>query len=283
MKRRATSSLPRLISSTSILLAAVAAWGQEPPTVTMAEPELEVTFLANEGFLLRSGERAVLIDAFVAAPYSGYGALRPEDYQKMLAGEAPFEKVQLALASHVHPDHFQPEAARAFLEKHPETVFASTPQVIEMLRAGYEGAAALEDRLRAVWPDPGKTETLEQDGVRVEAFQLSHGTGRHTEIQNLGQVIELGGKKVLHIGDAEGTIANFEPFGLRDRELDVAIVPYWYYPRDAARYLIAEHFHASHEIAAHIQPSEVEDVFGSFRLEVKWVLVPQEPMQSWRF
>lgn len=32
--------------------------------------EVEVAFLANEGFLLRCGEQRVLIDAFVTEPYS---------------------------------------------------------------------------------------------------------------------------------------------------------------------------------------------------------------------
>ncbi|MEE8523164.1 MAG: MBL fold metallo-hydrolase [Thermoanaerobaculia bacterium] len=283
MKRRITPILTPLILWTTILLAPAAGAGQEPPTVTMAEPKLEVVFLANEGFLLRSGGRTVLIDAFVTEPYAGYGALPSEVYQRMLAGEPPFEQVQLALASHVHRDHFQPEAAGAFLEKHPETLFASSPQVIEALRDGYEGSAEIEDRLRVVWPDSEQTETLERDGIRVDFFRLSHGTGRHAEIQNLGHVIELGGKKTLHLGDAEIKIANFEPFGLRSRELDVAIIPYWYYPQDHGRYLASEYFHAEHEIAAHVQPAEVENIFKGFRMEVTWVVVPQEAMESWSF
>lgn len=286
MKRRTDpilTCLTPLILWTTLLLVPAAGTAQEPPAVTMAEPKLEVVYLANEGFLLRSGGRAVLIDAFVTEPYSGYATLPPEVYQEMLAGEPPFEKIQLALASHAHRDHFQPEAAGAFLEKHPETLFASSPQVIEALREGYGGVAEIEDRLRVVWPDSGQTETLEQDGIRVDLFRVSHGTGRHAEVQNLGHVIELGGKKTLHVGDAEMVIANFEPFDLRSREIDVALVPYWYYPNDQARYLIAEHFHAGHEIAAHIQPSEVENVFKSYRLEVGWVVVPQRSMESWSF
>ncbi len=283
MKRRNLCRLLTLILCTPILLTTSASWGQEPPTVTMAESELEVVYLANEGFLLRSGGNAVLIDAFVTEPYVGYPALPAEVYEDMLAGKPPFEKIQLALASHVHRDHFQPEAAGAFLEKHPETLFASSPQVIEALREGYEGAADFEDRLRVVWPEPEQTETVELEGIRVDVFRLSHGTGRHADIQNLGHVIELGGKKTLHIGDAELRIANFEPFDLRSRELDVAITPYWYYPQDAGRYLVAEHFHVEHELAAHVPIEETESVFTGFRLEVRWVLVPQQSMESWSF
>ena len=47
---------------------------------------LEVTPLANEGFLLAWGEHRVLIDAFVRAPYSIYGALPPKVEARMLAG-----------------------------------------------------------------------------------------------------------------------------------------------------------------------------------------------------
>ena len=62
----------------------------------------------------------MLIDAFVAEPYSLYAALGERALEQLSAAAAPFDSVDLALASHVHRDHFQPAAACAFLEAAPE-------------------------------------------------------------------------------------------------------------------------------------------------------------------
>ena len=103
------------------------------PALGQPTTGVEVTFLANEGFLLTAEEGSILIDAFVAEPYSIYGAIPAPVKERMEKGEAPFGSVQLALVSHQHRDHFQPEAAVAFLRQHPETLFVSSPEVVDAL------------------------------------------------------------------------------------------------------------------------------------------------------
>ena len=49
----------------------------------------------------------------------------------------------------------------------------------------------------------------------MELLGVGHGTGRHGTVQNLGHVITLGGKRVLHIGDASTEDASiFDAFNL---------------------------------------------------------------------
>ena len=54
------------------------------PKKVPEQDEVEITFLANEGFLIRSGRFKVLIDAFIGDPYSGYGALEPDMLEKLV-------------------------------------------------------------------------------------------------------------------------------------------------------------------------------------------------------
>jgi L-ascorbate metabolism protein UlaG (beta-lactamase superfamily) len=56
---------------------------------------------------------------------------------------------------------------------------------------------------------------------------LHHGTGSQT--QNLGFVVEIGGAKVLHVGDTEASAADLAPHGLYDAGIDVALLPVWFY------------------------------------------------------
>lgn len=230
---------------------------------------LEVTWLANEGVLLACGERQVLIDAFVPEAYSIYTALPPATAQALLAGEPPFDDIELALVSHVHRDHFQPQFAQRYLAAHPGTRLVASPQVVELLGAD-SGAVSR-------WPAAGKPERFSHAGITVELLELSHGIDG---MQNLGHIVTLGGFRILHLGDAEIVAANFAPYGLAGRDLDVALIPYWYFASAAGRALIATHLDARLKIAVHI-PRAGEDDANLEAARAAGALVPTRPLQSW--
>lgn len=212
--------------------------------------QAELVHLANEGFLLRSEGRAVLIDAFLEEPYAGYASLEREALERLRAARPPFDRVDLALVSHVHRDHFQPELAAEFLAASPDTVLATTAQVLERLGGEGRVLAAGEDGapLRA---------TL--GGVEVECFRLSHGSGRHAGIENLGHLLEVGGVRFLHLGDAVPDPEAFARLELAGR-VDVALVPYWYLDGGAGQRLIDEHVAPRHVVAMHVPPPEMADL-----------------------
>lgn len=247
--------------------------------------ELEVRALANEGFLLSVGDDVVAIDAFVAEPYSGYGALSGEVLAALLEGSGPFASLDLALASHVHRDHFQPEPARRLLAARPACVFATSPQVLEALLADPSGAAALEpaERLRGFLPEPGASAALEVGAIEVEFLRLSHGTGRFAPIQNLGHLITLGGVTALHVGDADMVPETFAAYRLRERGIDVAFVPYWYFDAAQGRRILDEHLLPARLVACHIPPGELEAVTRRLAASRPDVLVPQRTLESFRF
>ena len=230
---------------------------QEPA----APPPVEVTYLANEGFLIRAGEQAVLIDAFVAEPYSLYRALTPEMRRQLEAAEGPFAGVDLALTSHHHRDHWQVEPARRFLDAAPGCSFASSAQVVGELgadgweRAGDDGAPPHPVRLA-----PGETEVLERDGLGVELLHLSHGTGRHAKVQNLGHLITIAGRRLLHVGDAAVEEANFAPYRLAERDLDLAFVPFWYFLSPEGQQLVRRHFAGARLVACHVPDADRDEV-----------------------
>ena len=244
-------------------------------------PSLEVRALANEGFLLRAGDDVVAIDAFVGAPYSIYGWLPEDVVERLHDRSGEFASLDLALASHVHGDHFQAEVAREWLSRDPTGLFASSPQVLEALwaEAAAHGDEALRARTRSVLPDTEGTLTLEVGDIRVDVLRLSHGTGRFADIQNLGHVITLGGMSALHVGDAAMVPANFATYELAERDLDVVFVPYWYFGDANGRRIIDEHFRPAQLVACHIPPDDVADVVAEFAWEHPDVLVPQTPLE----
>jgi len=243
----------RLALLCSTLLAAAFAQEAARPLRT-----LELEYLANEGFLLRGGKRRVLVDAFLAEPYGPYAAVPEELFARLCAGEGDYGAIELAVASHVHTDHFQPAAACAYLGARAETRFLAAPQVVEKLRAELppEFPAA---RLLARWPEPEAR--LAEAELGVELLRLPHAGGARTaSVENLGLVLDVGGVRVLHVGDAErddAALARLEPAALA---LDVALVPYWWLDGAEGLARVRARTGAREIVAMHVPPAEVAAV-----------------------
>lgn len=215
---------------------------------------LEVTYLANEGFMLKSGELVAIIDGVLERETFGmYAALPDEVYADLLAGNPPFETVSVLLFSHEHEDHFQSTATYRFLQERPDVLVVSTPQVVK--RLGMDG-----DNVISVWPDQGQVLERNAGGVQVEFMQLSHGRRQHADVQNLGQVVHLGGYTVLHLGDADMEEFSFGTYDLGQRWFDVVIVPYWFFKHAPGQAIVRRQIKANQIIAAHIPPAELEEV-----------------------
>jgi L-ascorbate metabolism protein UlaG (beta-lactamase superfamily) len=220
-------------------------------------PTLELVYLANEGFLLRSGEHSLVIDAFVTEPYGNYAAVPSELFAALVDREPPFADLDLVLTSHVHPDHFQAEAAASFFAANPATPFLSSPQVVDELRKGRADSSAGEG-FQALLPGEGERRSAPAGGIQVELLRLPHTGGARTAgVQNLGHLIDLGGVRVLHVGDADVEAQALATYELAKGAIDVALVPYWWLgdAQDLAR--VRERTGARHLVAVHVPPSEV--------------------------
>ncbi len=253
-------ALPRIL--TSFLLVAPAAAQVQPPTGGPAgfEPKpsvegVEVTFLANAGFLLHSGKYSVLIDAFLKEPYYIYEAVPPQVHQDMVLAKPPFDGIVLALVSHNHGDHFQPRTAEKFLKNNNQAQLVTLPDVLATLKANAKDFDSIKRRVTPVQPRP--TQTLAQDEMSVEFMTLVHTGPENKDVQNLGHLIEMGGMKILHVGDAKPTLDTFAAYNLPSKKIDIAIVPYWYFG-EGARQVLTEQIRARTLIACHIPAQELE-------------------------
>lgn len=263
-----------------LLMAPLAGMAVGAATDPAREDALEVVYLANEGFLLRSAGKAVLIDAFVRKPYSIYAALPGPIHEAMMTGAPPFERIDLALVSHTHADHFQADVAVEFLERHPEAVLASSRQVLDAVRAMAIEADRLSGRLLEFLPEEGQTALLTRDGIVVEFLRLRHGGGEQNRaMQNLGHLIRLGARRILHVGDAEMVAANFEAYGLPGLKVDVSLVPYWFYLVEEGREIAATHLAGKVNIAVHIPPAELDEVTETLANSLPDVEILRDPME----
>lgn len=226
-------------------------------------PGVAVVPLANAGVLLVAGERRVLVDALFGDGLPGYATVPPARRADLEAARGEFAGVDLVLATHAHRDHFDAAAVARHLAANPAARFVSTPQAVAAIRALPAGAA-LADRLHAVLPDEGERATLRFDDVTVTAFQLHHGRGLARPVANLGFLVELGGRRVVHLGDTAATAEELAATGLAARGIDLALVPFWRLLDEADRAAIRRALRPARLTAMHVPlPAAPVEMFGA--------------------
>ena len=196
-----------------------------PPERT-PEDQIEITYLANEGFLLASANHKVLIDGLFREGVEGYAKLPAASRETVETAQPPFDTVDVVLATHHHADHFHALAVCRFLDSNPLAEFISTRQALDQMRSACDNPAALAGRVQAGLLSDGSSATVVLDELRIESVFLHHGAA--SPVENIGFLIEIGGLTVLHMGDSQATAEDFRAAGLGERSIDLAFVPYWY-------------------------------------------------------
>jgi len=250
---------------------------------TGLQADVTLTKLANAGIVLTSGETRVMIDGMVVEPYSVYGSLPPEAIPSFTQALAEFADIDLALVSHRHHEHNQPEFACGFMQASKKTELYTSGQVIGLMREKCRQFVTTSPRVHEIDPQYGQPTVIEVADARVTVFPLSHGTRKDARIQNYGHLVEIGGVSVLHIGDAAMNPEDFERAGLAQRKVDVALIPFLYFQPGPGSDLVKRYLDAPLKVAVHIPPAEVAEVKTYMAESFPRVVVFERPLERVRF
>ena len=158
---------------------------------------MKITLICNCGLVFSSGETCLLIDALtqeLAPFYRAPEAVR----QEIVTGTGEYRKTCGLLFTHLHPDHFDREAAQAFAQYHPR-------------------AALYVPNRRELSP-----ERLTVGGFTVELHRV-----RHTQVAGYGKstvdvmIVSAEGKRVYVSSDAAPEVSLHESV-LHGRRMDAA-------------------------------------------------------------
>ena len=191
---------------------------------------INVTYLGNEGFLVRSGSQAVLFDALFGAGLPDYDRVPANIVHDMETGRPPFAELNVVFISHVHPDHFDLASTIGFLTSHPATIIVAPAEVSQQLRRAFAGNHRVLQQIPAASAERGRIITRDAGGIQIGIFPLSHGN-----VENLAYLVVLNGRTVLHLGDADLPMNNLAQLKLFDRRIDLAFIPFWQLTEDAGR------------------------------------------------
>ena len=176
---------------------------------------MKITLICNCGLVFSSGETCLLIDALTQELAPFYRA--PESVrQEIVTGTGAYEKTCGLLFTHLHPDHYDKEAAQAFAQYHPR-------------------AALYVPNRRELPP-----ERLTVGGFTVELHRV-----RHTQVAGYGKstvdamIISAEGKSVYVASDSAPEVSLHESV-LHGRRMDAAFWNGQYLSHPETRELLLE-------------------------------------------
>lgn len=201
--------------------------GRRAPST--ARDSVEIVYLANMGVLLRSPGTSVLVDALFGAGLPGYGVVSRSTLASLQRLSAPFDSVRYVLVTHHHRDHFDAGAVLDYLRVNRLATLVAPAEVVSRLHAADSSATrAVLSQLVAVNPPRGARErVVTGPGVVIEALGMPHGPTSNAAV-NVGYLVEMNGRRLVHIGDTTIGAEDLAVFGFRSPGIDTALLPYWY-------------------------------------------------------
>ncbi len=198
------------------------------------ESAVRIRFLGNCGYLISGDGKRILVDALYKHPNPQYAHVRtPDDaFRKMLDSEPPFQKINILLVSHYHDDHFTPDMAFPFLIKHPETRMIANEHTLSLAEEkDPENYAKIKHQTVGHTPEWGEVRTVSVNGCLIKLYLVKHTTGAHLKREFIVTqfLIELGGLKMLHMGDMyiPPNMEYFRKFGLEKENIDIVFHQNW--------------------------------------------------------
>ena len=201
--------------------------GEKKANLVIEESSLEVTFIANEGVMISSHGKKVLIDALFDKPNPEYDAPPKDMLESMTAGKAPFDNVDLVLVTHIHPDHFSPSVGAQFMKNNLNAVLIGADDAVSAMKDLIKDWGAVKDRMLSFNLKPGETSEKTVKGIAIKIFRTLHSGDRESP-HNFMYLIKMNGKTIFHEGDSDGKVATFKELGLENEKIDLALVHFWF-------------------------------------------------------
>lgn len=235
---------------------------------------VEVAYIANEGFLIKVGDKKILIDALFGDKDCGFCDIPNEETINLIfKNENYFKNIDLIAATHAHVDHFYSPFVLAHLMNNTKGQFISCKQSIDNLKK-QDNYDKVSNQLFEITPDYLSYIDTTINSIEVRVYRLAHGpyytddseTGekinRHKSVQNVGFLFNIDGVKVFHSGDSnEDGIAEYKHFRLDKENIDIAFLGrgFIWEPNCKEIKLVKNYINAKHIVLMHIHHDEYGD------------------------
>ena len=175
--------------------------------------DLKIEHIANAGVKVTSGGKVVLIDALFG-PHQRFNSLSDPNFDTLSQLGA-----DVAMATHIHDDHFGEERVSNFLKNNKNTLFIGTPMMIEKLDGKVAARQLASGSLSGF-----DVKIFEHNNINISALNFPHMDFDNDQAINFAYIIEINGWKVLHVGDGDVNADVIKGLELAKENIDIALI-----------------------------------------------------------
>lgn len=226
---------------------------------------LEVTYIANEGFMISSAGKKILIDALF-----GNDGLPGEPPRKTMdainSSKKPFQQVSLILATHSDGDHFNLNMAGDYLLEHHEVVLIAPEKTGKDMELFYPRFSQIQKQVVALSPDWKDSTNVFVNGMGLKILGIQHSMRPGYNRSHSVYLFELNGYKILHLGDSAPLVEEYEQFSwLAEERIHVAFIPFWFLTDIGGETIIKKIIRPKHIVAMHLHPDRFEHLSSQIK------------------
>ncbi|WP_062058787.1 MBL fold metallo-hydrolase [Aquimarina longa] len=211
----------------------------------LSQEDIKITYIGNMGVHISDGQSSILIDGLHTKYGDDYLFPTKEVVHKINTELNP----NAILFTHYHGDHFSPQLSEVYLKSHKKAILFGPNQIINKF-------AEFTDRIVAISTKDYTKQPVTVKNFMITGVKINHVGKRHTSVENIGYIVHINNKKILHVGDTDWfeEINLFHQLHLVDEGIDIAIIPYWMLLSNGSKLLIKKYINPKQVIATHISP-----------------------------
>ena len=171
------------------------------------QKQLKITYIANEGFLLSTPGKKIMVDALFTGGYGIFLTPPKSLIDSIENAISPFNSINLFLLTHHHADHCDRVLLTNYLAKQKNVPLICSKPALDFIKEQSLPVEQYKDQIVEVTPPMNQSISEVINGIPVKIFSLKHlsyyknGVDIDSGMSNISFLFDMGGIKVFHYGD----------------------------------------------------------------------------------
>jgi L-ascorbate metabolism protein UlaG (beta-lactamase superfamily) len=155
----------------------------------------EITYIGNEGFMIATNNKKILIDALYDNSGGGNGIVNIDESlsNRIINNQEPFINSDLYFVTHGNADHFSQSMVNSYLEHNPKSIMVADSTLTKTMNSTFQ------DQIFTVTPARYHSVDTILNDIPFSVYNLKHNS--QVKIYNVGYWVNVGGLKIFHGGD----------------------------------------------------------------------------------
>lgn len=217
----------------------------------------KITYIANAGVLIECNDKKIIIDGLCNSKLPQFKTTPDSIRTQIINNQEPFNAIDIMLFTHNHSDHFDKKSTLEYINSDGNRLVVSTQEIIAGLRKNTDNINV--SRLIEINPKLNCKESIKIKGINIQGISTLHEGEEYKSTQNITYLIEVNGKKILHVGDAKPIKENYINHDLVSENIDVLIAPFPYVGVPSARQVVEKYIKPSKIVIIHFPYREFDN------------------------